>query len=88
MTTHGIGMVGVSSLAGAAIMWHFLSQYVRLSKTVLMINLALFLLGVAMILGAVFLGGFASAWTFLYPLPAISGGAWENSAAAVYLSGA
>ena len=87
MTAHGIGMVGISSLAGAAIMWHFLSQYVRLSNTVLMINLALFLLGVAMILCAVFLGGFASAWTFLYPLPAISGGAWENSAAAVYLGG-
>ena len=87
LTVHGIGMVGIAGLVGSAIMWFFLSRYVQLFSAILWINLALFLIGVVMILGAVFIGGFASAWTFLYPLPAISGGAWENGAAAVYVIG-
>jgi len=40
-----------------------------------------------MILAAIFLGGFGGGWTFLYPLPATSGGAWEPGAAALYLGG-
>ena len=32
MTLHGAGMVGIAGIAGAAIMWHFLRQYVDLSK--------------------------------------------------------
>ena len=87
MTAHGIGMVGIAGLAGAGIMWHFLSHYVRLSQGVLIANLVMFLAGVVMILGAVFLGGFGGAWTFLYPLPATSGGAWEPEAAGLYLGG-
>jgi cytochrome c oxidase subunit I len=35
MTAHGIGMVGIAGLAGAGIMWHFLSHYVRLSQGIL-----------------------------------------------------
>src|SRR6516165_5349852 len=87
MTAHGVGMVGIAGLAGAGIMWHFLSHYVRLSQGVLIANLVMFLAGVVMILGAVFLGGFGGAWTFLYPLPATSGGAWEAKAAGLYLGG-
>jgi cytochrome c oxidase subunit 1 len=87
MTVHGIGLVGISALGGTAIMWHFLGRYVQLSTTVLLINLALFLAGVAMILGAVLVGGFAGAWTFLYPLPAIAQGTWPEEAAAIYLGG-
>src|SRR5215469_4271101 len=55
MTAHGVGMVGIAGLAGAGIMWHFLSRYVRLSRGILVANLVLFLAGVAMILGAIFL---------------------------------
>jgi len=87
MTAHGAGMVGIAGLAGAGIMWHFLSRHVRLSRGILVANLVLFLAGVAMILGAIFLGGFGGAWTFLYPLPATSGGVWEPEAAALYLGG-
>jgi cytochrome c oxidase subunit I len=87
MTAHGVGMVGIAGLAGAGIMWHFLSRYVRLNQGILIANLVLFLVGVVMILAAVFLGGFGGAWTFLYPLPATSGGAWEPQAAALFLGG-
>ena len=37
--------------------------------------------------GRVFLGGFAAAWTFLYPLPAQLGGVWGASSATIYLIG-
>src|SRR5215467_14617801 len=87
MTAHGAGMVGIAGLAGAGIMWHFLSRHVRLSQGILIANLVSFLAGVAMILAAIFLGGFGGGWTFLYPLPATSGGAWEPGAAALYLGG-
>src|SRR6516162_539944 len=87
MTAHGAGMVGIAGLAGAGIMWHFLGRYVGLSQGILVANLVLFLAGVVMILAAVFLGGFGGAWTFLYPLPATSGGVWEPEAAALYLGG-
>src|SRR5215471_1897257 len=87
MTAHGIGMVGIAGLGGAAIMWYFLNQYVKLSTGILLANLLLFLLGVVLILGAIFLGGFAAAWTFLFPLPAKPMGVWSNAAAASYLIG-
>lgn len=87
MTVHGVGMVGIAALGGVSVMWYFLGRYVRLNRAALVANLALFLLGVVMILGADFLGGFAGAWTFLYPLPAHSAGAWETGAAAWHLFG-
>ena len=87
MTAHGIGMVGIAGLGGAAIMWYFLNQYVKLSIGIFLANLLLFLLGVVLILGAIFLGGFAAAWTFLFPLPAKPMGVWSHAAAASYLIG-
>src|SRR6516165_9315694 len=87
MTAHGAGMVGTAALTGAGIMWFFLSRHVQLTGAVYWLMLALFLLGVVLILGAIFVGGFAGAWTFLYPLPAHSGSVWEPGAAAVFLLG-
>ncbi len=68
MTLHGAGMVGIVALAGAAVMWHFLRLYVDLSNGIFMANLALFLIGVVMILASVLLGDFHAGWTFLFPL--------------------
>ncbi|MFA5521826.1 MAG: cbb3-type cytochrome c oxidase subunit I [Castellaniella sp.] len=87
MTVHGIGMVGIVGMAGAAIMWHFLSQYVSLSKGIMWLNLVLFLAGVLLILGGVFVGNFHGAWTFLHPLPSTSMGTWGTGAAAAFLGG-
>lgn len=87
LTVHGTGMVGIASLGGAALMWHFLSAHVRLNGWVMGANFVLFLIGVVAILVADFLGGFGAAWTFLYPLPAISQDAWPVWAAELHLAG-
>ena len=87
LTAHGIGMVAISGLGGAGVMWYFLSRYVSLSRAVLAANLACFLAGVLLVLGGIFIGGFAGAWTFLFPLPAHSLGVWGPGAAAAYLVG-
>lgn len=87
MTAHGIGMVAIAGLGGAAVMWHFLGRYVNLRASFAWANLAFFLLGVVLVLGGIFLGGFAAAWTFLYPLPAYGMGMWDKHAAAAYMGG-
>lgn len=87
MTLHGAGMVGIAAIGGAAIMWHFLRQYVALSTPIFILNLVLFLVGVVMILGGVLLGNFHSGWTFLFPLPSHSMGMWSREAAAAFMGG-
>lgn len=87
LTAHGIGMVAISGLGGAGVMWYFLSRYVSLSRAILLANLVCFLAGVVLVLGSIFIGGFAAAWTFLFPLPAHSQGVWGVEATACYLVG-
>ena len=87
LTAHGIGMVAIAGLGGAGVMWFFLSRYVTLSRGILLANLVCFLLGVVLVLGGIFVGGFAAAWTFLFPLPAKSAGVWGTGATASYLVG-
>ncbi|MCC7082403.1 MAG: cbb3-type cytochrome c oxidase subunit I [Burkholderiales bacterium] len=87
MTLHGAGMVGVAGLAGAAVMWHFLSQYVTLSMRIFVANLVLFLIGVVMVLVSVLGGQFQGGWTFLFPLPTHAMGIWSNGAAALFMGG-
>lgn len=87
MTAHGIGMVAIAGLGGSAVTWHFLSKYVNLRTGFAWANLGFFLTGVVLVLGSIFLGGFAAAWTFLYPLPANGMGMWGKHAAAAYMGG-
>lgn len=87
LTAHGAGMVGTAGLTGAAMMWYFIGRHVPLVAGVFWAFLGLFLLGVVLILGAIFLGGYGGAWTFLYPLPAMSGGAWRTGAPVAFLLG-
>ncbi|MEM7408819.1 MAG: cbb3-type cytochrome c oxidase subunit I [Myxococcota bacterium] len=87
MTMHGVGMVGISGVGGAAILYHFLSQHVELSRKIFIANFVLFLIGAVLLLGPSLLGSYAGAWTFLYPLPQNSGGQWAPSAAAIHLTG-
>ncbi len=87
MTAHGAGMVGISGLAGSAVMWYFLRRHVDLSVAILWANLAFFLLGVVLILGGIFIGGYAGGWTFLFPLPMHGMGLWGPFGAASFLVG-
>lgn len=87
LTIHGTGMIGSAVLATSGIMWYFLRHYVELSRPILKINLALFLIGVVMIIVGIFGFDYASSWTFLYPLPAISAGAWGTAGALLWLIG-
>jgi cytochrome c oxidase subunit 1 len=87
MTAHGAGMVGIAGVGSSAVMWYFLRQYAPLSATVLLINLVLFLVGAVLLLGGIFLGGFAGGWTFLFPLPQHSNGGWGAPGAAGFLGG-
>lgn len=86
LTLHGAGMVGTAGLAGAAVMWYFLRRYVPLSTRMFVAMLILSLIGVIMIIAAIGVGGYAGAWTFLYPLPA-KGMAWGTHAAAAFAGG-
>lgn len=87
LTAHGAGMVGSAALTGAAILWYFASRYLDLRGGIYLGFLGLFLLGVVLILGSIFVGGYGGAWTFLFPLPALSGGAWETGAAVTFCLG-
>ncbi len=87
LTMHGSGMVGITGLSGAAVMWYFVRRHVPVSTGVFVANLVFFLVGALLILGSGFIGGFAGAWTFLYPLPEHSGGLWSANAAAFYMLG-
>ncbi|TMN21339.1 cbb3-type cytochrome c oxidase subunit I [Lentibacillus cibarius] len=87
LTIHGTGMVGAAALAAAGVMGYFLSQYVQLSKKIMTANLALFLIGVVMVIVGVFSFKYAGSWTFLYPLPKLSASAWGTVGALLYLFG-
>ncbi|MEN1967302.1 cbb3-type cytochrome c oxidase subunit I [Lentibacillus sp. N15] len=87
LTIHGTGMVGAAALAATAIMSYFLNKYAPLSERIFRINLVLFLIGLVMVVIGVFSFKYASAWTFLYPLPAISANAWGTVGALLYLVG-
>jgi len=87
LSMHGAGMVGTSVMVTTAIMWFFLRKYVPLHLWAFIANYVLFLLGALCIIGAIFGGGYAGLWTFLYPLPAHGMGAWSPHAAALFMVG-
>jgi cytochrome c oxidase subunit I len=87
MTAHGAAMVGTVGLASTAVMWFFLRKYVRLGLAMFAANYVLFMLGAVAILGSVFIGKYAGAWTFLYPLPVQSMNMWSVNAAALFMLG-
>lgn len=87
MTAHGIGMVGVAALGGTAIMWYFLSKYLKINPVIFLINFTCSIIGVILILIAIFAYDFSDAWTFLYPLPFQSTKAYGVLGALLFLFG-
>ncbi|MEZ5980994.1 MAG: hypothetical protein R3C54_01645 [Parvularculaceae bacterium] len=58
MTLHGAGMVGAAGLAGFSVMWFFLNRYVELSRAMFVAFLAVFLIGVVIIIWSIMIAGF------------------------------
>lgn len=87
LSMHGAGMVGTAVMVTTAIMWFFLRKYVRLHLWAFATNYVLFMLGALCIIGAVFGGGYAALWTFLYPLPMQGMGLWTPQASALFMVG-
>ena len=87
LSMHGAGMVGTSVMITTATMWFFLRKYVRLHLWAFTANYVLFMLGALCIIGAIFGGGYAALWTFLYPLPMQGMGMWSPGASALFMLG-
>lgn len=87
MTIHGTGMIGIAALGGSALMWYYLSKHIQLNPKVFFTNLTLSLVGVVMILTAIFGFKFSDGWTFLYPLPAYSATIYGKLGALLFLIG-
>jgi cytochrome c oxidase subunit I len=89
MSLHGSGMVAIGLMAGAALLWHLMSDAMPLSVTVNRIVYLLTLTGLLVIAIGVVVFGYSSAWTFLYPLPEHpgSGAMMPAIGAAAYLVG-
>jgi cytochrome c oxidase subunit I len=87
MTIHGTGMIGIAALGGSAIMWYYLSKYIQLNTKVFLANLILSLIGVFIILVAIFGFNFSDGWTFLFPLPAFSSNIYGKIGALLFLFG-
>jgi cytochrome c oxidase subunit I len=56
-SAQGVGMVLAALLGGSAVMWTFLRQQVALSTPILLLNLLLYVVGLGMVFGAIFMGG-------------------------------
>ncbi len=87
LSMHGAGMIGTAVMATTAVMWFFLRKYVRLHLWAFVTNYVLFMLGALCIIAAVFGGGYAALWTFLYPLPTHGVGMWTPHASALFMLG-
>jgi cytochrome c oxidase subunit 1 len=87
LSMHGAGMVGTMVLASTAVMWFFLRKYVKLHLWAFVTNYVLFMLGAVCIILAIFGGGYAALWTFLYPLPTHGVGMWGPQASALFMLG-
>lgn len=82
MTLHGLGMVGLWFVAGAAGLSVLLASYVRPTVAVSWIAYGATLAGVVLLVAATLVGRLGVGWYFLYPLPFFSGGTWPGWATA------
>jgi len=85
MTTHGLTMIGIWTVAGLVGIHYLMSRYVKVSTRVNVFALVLTIIGVIMIWISTFFGNFHAGWTFLYPLPLYT--AWAKWATPLFLFG-
>jgi cytochrome c oxidase subunit 1 len=77
LTLHGIGMVALVALIPLAGCWYLFAQRVPMSIGLWKICYAATVLAVVFVLISTLIGRFGTGWTFLYPLPFMSAGAWD-----------
>jgi cytochrome c oxidase subunit I len=87
LTLHGVGMLAATMTAMMGASWYAVSPLLPLSYARMRTAYVAIVAGVAVVLGAVLLGGFAPGWTFLYPLPFSSAGQWSDRGAAAWFIG-
>jgi cytochrome c oxidase subunit 1 len=85
LTLHGVGMVSAAVLATAAALWYVVGRQIPLASPAPLIAYVFAVAGLLCVAAATLGGGFAGAWTFLYPLPFF--GWWPAWATAVFLLG-
>lgn len=87
MTLHGAGMLVGALLAMMGALWFVLRTTVALHLGRMLASYLAILAGAMLVVIATVLGGFASGWTFLWPLPFDSVGAWRPWAADTFFVG-
>lgn len=69
MTLHGLGMAGLWYVASMACVANVLAKYVAPAPAIGRFALAGTVIGIVVLMAAVFVGRFGAGWYFLYPLP-------------------
>lgn len=87
MTLHGAGMIVTAVIGTSGGLWYVVRDTLPLSVPRMLAAWLFIVLGALIVLISTLLLGFASAWTFLWPLPFMSAGQWGDPAAAGYLLG-
>ncbi len=86
LTLHGAGMVTSFVLCGMGGIWYLVRREVKMDVRLGYASYLLILLGVVLVLIATVFGKFATAWTFLYPLPFVNP-TWPSWATGSFLIG-
>ena len=87
MTLHGAGMLAGALLAMMGGLWFAVRTVAPLSLGRMLVSYAMIVGAAVAIVVAVVIGGFATGWTFLSPLPFDSAGQWGTWATATFLGG-
>ncbi len=87
MTLHGAGMITGALVGMMGGLWYVLRPTVALSLKRMLWCWITIAVGVVFVLVATLVGGFATGWTFLYPLPFDSLGAWGTWATFAFFIG-
>jgi len=87
MTLHGAGMLAGVLLGTMGALWYVVRQTVPLSMGRLLVSYVLIVGGAVAVVVATMVGGFATGWTFLWPLPFHSFGQWPTWATGTFLVG-
>jgi cytochrome c oxidase subunit I len=85
LTFHGIGMVALVALTMLAGCWYLFAQRVPMSTRLWAACYVASVIAVVLVIISTLIGHFGTGWTFLYPLPYLSAGAWDTWAFVPFL---